>query len=247
MIGALAFLLLFTVPTRPAQPTIGDLVTIDFSQQGNAVFLDPLPPGVELVSKNETRITLRVFTTGTIRLGGVVNRGDHAIRFRNLPIEVKSVLRADDDLKPAPLVPPRPLPAQRLPWLMIAAAALLAAGAWMFLLTGRRGVAARAKIVEDELLALLRSWPSEGVDDAFLAQLSDATKRYVSSRDPRVAESMTTREILSRLGDERAAGALADILQVGDQAKFAPWGAGTVDASLLREEAKTVAEERRSA
>jgi len=247
VISTLALLMAFAVPVRPAQPTVGALITVDFSSQGKAVELDALPTDVELVSKNGPRITLRAFAAGKFAISGVVKRDREAIRFRNLPVEVTSVLTAADDLKPAPLAPPKPLGEGRLPWMLVAVAVMLAIGSWWWLLTRRAAVAIESRAAEQELLALLREWPAGRVDDPFLARLSDATRRYVASHDSRVAESMTTREILLRLTDQRIERALRDILELGDQAKFAPWGAGTVDANALKNEAAVVAEQRKSA
>lgn len=247
MIATLALLLAFSVPVRPAQPTVGALITVDFSREGSDVVLDPLPAEVEQVSKNGPRITLRAFAAGKFMLSGVVKREREAIRFRNLPVEVKSVLAAADDLKPAPLAPPKLLEEQRPPWILVGFAALLALGSWWWLLTRTDALRFESRASEQELLALLSNWPAGRVDDPFLARLSDATRRYVAAHDSRVAESMTTREILLRLTDERTEKALRDILQLGDQAKFAPWGAGTVDANALKNEAAAVADERKSA
>jgi len=247
VIASLALVMAFTVPVRPAQPTVGALITVDFSRVGKTVFLDPLPAEVELVSKNGSTVTLRAFDAGKFVLSGVVNRDRDAIRFRNLPVEVKSVLAAADDLRPAPFAPPKPLVQSQVPWIVVSVAALFAIVAWWWLLTRKHGLSQNARVAEQELLVLLRAWPVGRLDDPFLARLSDATRRYLASRDTRVAESMTTREILSNLTDERAAAALRDILQLGDRAKFAPWGAGQVDASVLRQEATVVADERTSA
>jgi len=97
----LAFLI-FTATFRPATPTVGDLVTIDFQQP---VMLDP-STAYEVVSRKGNRVVVRTFEPKPIALSGVSG----GIRFHNLNVPIRSVLKPKDKLEPAPLRPPRGVP-----------------------------------------------------------------------------------------------------------------------------------------
>lgn len=126
------FFLIFTATFRPATPTVGDLVTIEFQ---HPVVLDP-SAAYEVVSQKGNRVVVRTFEPKTIALSGVSG----GVRFRNLNVPVRSVLKPKDKLEPAPLQPPRQIPYPREPFVAIGIAALVAIIAWIavFLLARSR-------------------------------------------------------------------------------------------------------------
>ena len=63
--------------------------------------LDP-SPSYEIVQQSGSSAVVRTFRPVPFTLSGTV--GD--VRFQNLVIPVRSVLKRNDDLKPAPLTPP---------------------------------------------------------------------------------------------------------------------------------------------
>src|SRR5947208_3233968 len=91
MIGAL-FFTLFTATFRPAAPTVGDPIAIDFPA---AVVLDK-SPDFEIVSQRGAHVVVRTFEAKPFvlseRMGGVA--------FTNLVVPVRSVLREKDAMAP---------------------------------------------------------------------------------------------------------------------------------------------------
>ncbi|HSP14661.1 MAG TPA: hypothetical protein VLV78_07910 [Thermoanaerobaculia bacterium] len=217
--------LVFTATFRPAAPTVGDLVTIDFQKP---VVLDA-SPSYEIVSQHGNRVIIRTFEPKPVALSGV--SGD--VRFRHLMVPVHSVLKPKDKLDPAPLRPPVPLPMPRRPFVLIGIAALLAAAAWIAtLILSRR----RESITEEEpqidpaerfrrTVADLREHPDRRNRWAVLA---DATRLYLSRLSPHLGMDLTTSQLLPRVASEHVA-AIAEILRQGDLEKFSPWGAPAAD------------------
>ena len=220
-------LLIVTASFRPAAPTVGDPITIVFEQP---VVLDP-SEAYEVLSQDGKQVVVRTFRPEPFELSGRV--GD--VFFRKLVVPVGSVLRPDDDLKPAPLDPPLPPPVSRRPYAAIGIASGIAALAWLavFLLARRARIAAmpipdipaaeRFRLAVEQLRrdpAAPHRW----------AALADATRRFLASSDPSLGLEWTTAEILSRAEGSHAT--LARILRQGDMEKFSPWGAqpGDFDA-----------------
>ena len=218
------FLLIVTATFQPAQPTVGDLVTLQFEQ---AVKLDP-SPAYEIVSQNGRRVVVRTFEPRPIAISGQI--GD--VRFRNLMIPVKSVLGPKDDLEPAPLKPPHPAKAARLPLLLIAATALIAAAVWAnVILLYRRS--RRPAEVEDNLSSADRFRATVGaLKPNDWARLADATRLYLATLSPHLGIELTTTQILRRVDAEHL-GTISAILRQGDYAKFSPWGAPPADFASL--------------
>lgn len=247
MITAGFFALALTVPVQPAKPTVGEPIRVDFSKHGDSVRLQTLPAETEIVSTNGAIVTLRAFSTGTLMLDGVVTRGREAIRFRNLPVTVSSVLSSADDLAPAPLVPPKPLPENRTANVAIILAAVAALISAVALWLRHRGeVRSGFDVIEDtsssdELEELLRSWPAR-LDDAFLARVADVVRRRVSRSDAELSLSLTSRELLEAAPVSHQQ-ALRPILEAGDRAKFSPFGAGGVSAAGIRTSVEQIAGE----
>jgi hypothetical protein len=224
-------LLLVTATFRPAQPAVGDLVTIEFRQ---AVTIDR-SAAYEIVSQNGNRAVLRTFTPRPFPISGTLGG---KVRFRNMVVPVRSVLKPDDDLKPAPLAPPRDIPASRLPLVMIAIAGALALLAWGLVrkLSRKKTIAPVETPIDPETrfrnaIATLRANPRQSMRWATLA---DETRRYLA-----IDEDLTTAEVLSGAPPPSAA-LLATILHQGDLEKFSPWGASPADFDGVAERALTL-------
>jgi len=200
--------LLAAVIFSPPRPTVGDPITVNF----------PTPvvvqPGreYEIVARRGNSVIVRTFEPKTFALHTSV--GD-------VMIPVRSVLRPNDTLEPAPLVPPRAERYPRMPFMAMAVAAVMAILAWAGVLVLARRPVAQPEIVLDpaEQLRAARDW----------AQLADATRRYLAATDPRLGLELTTRELLVRCDDPT----VAEILRQGDLQKFSPWGAAPGDFDAL--------------
>jgi hypothetical protein len=227
-------MLIVTATFQPAQPTVGDLITIDFA---GPVRLEP-SPDYEIVSQNGRRVVLRTFDPRPFAVSGVMGN----VRFRNLVVPVKSVLAPKDDLEPAPLKPPRPVTASALPAAAIAVSALLAAAAWAGVIARhRRG--RRPAAVEDTLPPAERFRATvSGLAENDWARLADATRLYLASLSPHLGVELTTTQLLRRVDAEHA-GTIAAILRQGDYAKFSPWGAPPADFQRLAASALTLIRE----
>lgn len=220
----LALVAAFTVTFSPASPRVGDLVTVDFPA---AVVLDPSPE-YEVVTRAGRRVVVRTFTPKPFEMRGVAGGN---VLFTKVMIPVKSVLRPNDDLAPAPLAPPVRAPQPQLPWIALATAAGCAIVAWALVWwrsRGARTVAPERVIAPEErfrlaVAALLQS-PSE---QGRWARLADETRLFLAATRPHLGIELTTTELLPRLGpDERV---VAEILRQGDLEKFSPQRRGTGD------------------
>lgn len=218
-----------TATFQPATPTVGDLVTIEFAAR---VKLDPSPE-YEVVSAQGNRVVVRTFVPRPFALSGTV--GD--VHFRNLVVPVQSVLKPNDDLKAAPLVPPRVVPYPRAPWIAIGVAALLAALAWAAVWwRSRQRVASVVPALPPDVqfrqaVASLR--PNEW------ARLADATRVFLAATRPGLGTELTTTELLRRCDEP----VVADILRQGDLEKFSPWGAALMDFDAIASRALDLAPE----
>lgn len=226
--------ILFAIVTatfQPAAPTVGDPITIEFTAP---VALDR-SEDYEIVSASANRVVVRTFEPKPFALSGTI--GD--VRFRNLTVPMRSVLKANDDLKAAPLVPPRTIPYPRQPWIAIGIAALLAALAWAAVWWRSRAkiqeiVPALAPDVQfRQSLASLRNHPQRW------AMLADATRAFLAATRTGLSTDLTTRELLRRCDDP----VVADILRQGDLEKFSPWGAAPMDFDAVAARALALAPE----
>src|SRR2546428_8052097 len=139
--------LLVTAFFHPAQPTIGDPIVIDFQQP---VVLDRSPE-YDILSTRGSRVIIRTFEPRPLPISGRVGN----VVFRNMVVPMRTVLKPRDDLRPAPLKPPRSEAYPQLPFVVIGIAALLAAAMWTaVILLARRATAAKA--VEPPLPAAVR-------------------------------------------------------------------------------------------
>ena len=246
-------LLLVTAFFHPAQPTVGDPIVIDFRQP---VVLDASPE-FDILSVRGSHVVIRTFEPRPFVISGRVGN----VVFRNMVVPVRSVLKPRDDLKPAPLKPPRKEAYPRLPFMLIGIAALLAVGAWTAVIILERRAAA-AKVVEPPMPADVRfrtkviALRDDVRGQPRWAQLADATREYLAAVDPNLGIELTTREVLERLGVAQTLlsvpaqsgvpvphQTVAAILRQGDLEKFSPWGALPANFAALADRALELAPE----
>src|SRR4051812_38787296 len=122
----LLFLLGVTITFRPPDPTVGDLVTVEAPPGSGRIVLDPSPQ-FEEVSHPPNAVVIRTFEPKALTLSGSAGEEN----FSGIVIPVHSVLKKGDAMEPAPLVPPRPIPYPRAPFIAIGATALAALLAWV--------------------------------------------------------------------------------------------------------------------
>jgi hypothetical protein len=220
----ISLLLLFVTATyRPTAPTVGDPITIDYSRP---VVVAP-SPDFEIVSQQGSRVVVRTFDTKPITVHATATDGEEV---GDVVIGMKSVLAPNDQLKPAPLQPPRELPTARLPYVAIGVTALAAALAWAAVyLLSRRTPKALVVVAPDArfraAVAGAKSW----------AALADATRVDLAATRPDLSLDLTTSEVLSR--EPRA----ATILRQGDLEKFSPWGPEALDFDAVARQALELA------
>jgi hypothetical protein len=210
------FVLALTATFHPAQPTVGDLVAIEFPRP---VTIDA-SKDYEIVSQRGAHVVIRTFVPHAITIVGHAGAEPFAMR-----MPVRSVLKLNDPMQPAPLVPPHPVAWPRMPFVIIGVVAVLAALAWaaVVVLARRR---ARERIVVPPLAPAERF--RRDVDAArSWADLADGLRAYLAASDPTLSPDLTTSELLERM---RSADVLVrTILHQGDLEKFSPWGAEPAD------------------
>jgi hypothetical protein len=228
----LAVLALVSVTYRPAQPTVGDRIVVDFPAP---VVLDA-SPDYEVVEQHGPRAIVRTFTPKPILLSG----RSGATGFRGLSIPVQSVLQPNDDLKPAPLTPPQPVPYPRAPFVAIAIAFAAAIAAWAAVwwrARKRRPVVAAPPVPADQrfrqAVAAAKRRPERW------AALADATRSFLAETRPQLGSDLTTTELLPHLGEEERI--VAEILRQGDLEKFSIDGAEPEDFDAVAERALELA------
>jgi len=210
-------LLLVTATFRPAAPTVGDLIAIDFKQP---VVLDKSPQ-YEIVSQRGSRVIIRTFEPKPFPISGRTGN----VAFRNMIVPVRSVLKPRDNLAPAPLKPPIAEPYPRLPFVLIAIAGAIAVALWITVIVLQR----RAIVAAMPKPALP---PAEQFRAAVAAarnwmHLADALREYLA------VTTLTTTEVLSRTDSLT----IAEILRQGDLEKFSPWGARPGNLGQLKRRA----------
>jgi hypothetical protein len=212
----LAILALAGITIQPAAPKVGDLITVRFAAP---VTLEK-SPDYEVVSQTGNVIIVRTFVPKPFALHGTSG----ASRF-TVTVPVQSVLKPKDDLKPAPLAPPRPVAYPRMPFVAIAVAALCAVAVWtaVWLRSRKRNEAIVPSMSADErfrrAVLALRASPSPRP----WAALADETRAYLAATRPRLGKELTTKELLPRLADDERV--VEDILRQGDLEKFSTTGA----------------------
>ena len=225
-------LLVLTAFFRPAAPTVGDPITIQFPQ---TAVLDR-SPDYEIVSQRGNTVVIRTFEPHPFAIHG---RAGNVV-FRNMIVPVRSVLKRGDNMTPAPLKPPRREPYPRLPFVLIAAAALAAVAVWS-------AVILRSRVRIEPVVPLLP--PAEQFRAAVIAlrddprlprrwaRLADALREYLAATS-QLGRELTTSEVVVRVrvGPPPLAAAesggpalIAEILRQGDLEKFSPWGPAQAD------------------
>lgn len=214
----LALLAAVTATFSPAAPTVGDPIVVQFRAP---VTLDA-SSDYEIVRQSGRTAVVRTFRPQPLKLSGVTG----GVRFRDLQVPVRSVLRRNDDLKPAPLTPPVAIPYPRAPFLAIAVAAFAALLAWagVWWLARKPLQAAVPAIPAEErfrrAVLALRDDPSH---PRRWAALADATRAFLAATRSQLGSELTTSELVPRL--RHGEGVVRDILGQGDREKFSPWGA----------------------
>jgi len=211
MIAAI-FFTLFTATFRPAAPTVGDPIAIDFPAP---VVLDP-SPDYEIVSQRGAHVVVRTFEARPFVLSGRMG----GVAFTNLVVPVRSVLTGKDAMKPAPLISPRGEAFPRSVMIAIAVVAVL--GIMAILLLARRKapamVVAEVAPAERFRRAVLALRDEADTPERW-AKLADALRDYLAATSD-VGRELTTAEVLARRNEE----IVAKILRHGDLEKFSPWG-----------------------
>jgi hypothetical protein len=229
----LAALAVVTATFQPPAPKVGDLITVEFRQP---VQLEQAA-GYEIVSQSGNRAIVRTFEPKPFALSGVT--GD--VRFRNLVIPVGSVLKKNDDLVPAPLVPPLKGEAPREPFLAIAIAFLSAAIIWfaVWWRSRRRTAVDVPVLAPDERFRRavfeLRQRPA----GQRWAVLADETRRFLAATRPELRDDLTTSELVPRL--RRDEEVVVEILRQGDLEKFSAHGPEPRDFDSVAEHALELA------
>lgn len=248
------FLLLLVAPranVRPAAPTVGDPVEIRLAASPGASVSVDSSESLEVVSAKGTLVTVRAFAPGDTNVTGTVHERSGDTKFR-VVIHVRSVLKPDDKLQPAPLHPPKELPQSDFPWKMIGGAAAVAAIAWALLAWAARrrayaaSPAARLLSATAEfrtaVLAIRRLPPA----DENIAALGDAIRRFFARIEGPLGRDLTTSEVVKQLGragvESNTLEVVREILGEADLAKFSPWGPHHHDSPALAERALQVAE-----
>ena len=211
-------LALVTATLQPASPKVGDLITVTFPAP---VVLDA-SRDYEVVSRDGNRVVVRTFEPKPFAMSGTMG----TTRFRNLRVRVASVLKQGDDLQPAPLAPPQPLPYPVRPWYVIAAAALCAVAAWAVVWwRARKPVAIVAPPISpaDRLRAAVRALVENPSYELRWAALANETRAYLNATRPNLTGDLTTTELVPRLRDEERV--IEEILRQGDLQKFSRQGA----------------------
>jgi len=218
-------LALVTATFSPAAPTVGDPITIQFSEPVKV----EASPAYEVISQQGSRVVVRTFVPRPFVIHGVT-------------IPVRSVLKKGDDMKPAPLTPPRASPYPLAPFIAIGVAALLAIAAWTLAWwLARRAVRLVEPVIpasERYRRAVLALRAHPGRADRWAA-LANATRAYLAETRAGLGSELTTTELVPRL-DERER-VVAEILRQGDMQKFAPQGAPPRDFDEVADRALEIA------
>ncbi len=218
-------LALVTATFSPPAPTVGDPITITFSEP---VKIAP-SPAYDVISQQGSRVVVRTFVPKPFVIAGVT-------------IPVKSVLKQNDDLKPAPLTPPAALPYPRAPFIAIAIAALAALVTWLLAWRlSKRAVRAVAPPLSasDRYRNAVLALRQNSRHAHRWAALADATRAYLAEARANLGSDLTTTELVPRLQEgERV---VAEILRIGDMEKFSRDGAPLRDFNEVAERALELA------
>ncbi len=230
------FLLALTATLQPAAPTVGDPITITFPAP---VKLDA-SQAYEIVSQRGNVAVIRTFRPEPFSISGVAGN----VRFRNMTVPMRSVMKQNDSREPAPLVPPAVPPWPRAPFIAIGIASGIAVLAWAGVWWLARRAAKPAVVVPivapaERYRAAVEKLRRNSRALHRWATLADETRIYLASFDSELGVELTTTELLARLGyGATATGeapaatqtqSIVTILAQGDLEKFSPWGAALLD------------------
>ncbi|MEO8215830.1 MAG: hypothetical protein ABI718_01990 [Acidobacteriota bacterium] len=244
-------ILLTTLSVRqhPASPSVGDPITLEYQlAPGQRLTLRP-SPDFEIVSSGDRSFVVRAFQTGKFIPEGMVSGpSEKRERVRGPLVTIRSVLAKDDQLKPAPLHPPVPLPRNRAADVALAAAAIAAMAAWacVALLSRRRGsgsVQASRLSPDEEFFETLQALRDAADNPQLLIAVADASRRYLSRVEERWGRELTTFELLGQAGGalpEHTLRSLRHILTAADLEKFSPWGSRVSGFRQFVEEARGI-------
>ena len=220
-------LALVTATLHPAQPAVGDRITITFPQP---VVLDA-SPSYSIVESSGSRVVLQTFEPKPFVVSGRMG----TTRFHNMRVPVRSVLVQGDDMTPAPLAPPRPVAYPVGPWIAIAVAAICAIAAWATVWwKARRRKPALVEVLipaEERFRRAVMALRANPARAHRWAALATETRAFLAATRPNLGTDLTTSELIPRLGDE--ATLVRDILRQGDLEKFSLRGAPPRDFDEL--------------
>lgn len=217
-----------TATFHPARPTVGDRIVIDFREP---VALEA-SSDYEIVARQGRSVVVRTFQPKPFVLSGTVG----SVHFTNLIVPVHSVLKKNDDLKPAPLTPPQPLPYPLAPFLAIGIAALCAIAAWTFVWWRARKpaiVVVPRVPPEERFRSAVLALRSDAAHPRRWAALADATRMYLADTRPDLGSELTSTELVTRWPHAL----VTDILRQGDLEKFSRQGAPLADFDLFADRA----------
>lgn len=247
----LAVLAGMPVHVTPAEPTVGDPVTIVFPEAPAAtVRLEP-SPDYEVVSVERNRAVVRTFRPGPLSIRGSLEEDGRVRFFPDLRVEIRSVLGEEDSLEPAPLRPPRELPPNRIAWAALGLAGLAAIALWFAVLRVRESPApqnappARLRLSPSaELLGEL-DWIEPLDKTPALLALGGAVRRFLSRVDAEWGLDRSSRELRRELAARglptEMLATIDSVLLEADLEKFSPWGAPEIDRHELVAAARELA------
>jgi hypothetical protein len=221
-----------TMTFQPGMPEVGDRITLQFPAP---VVLDA-SRDYDVVERSGNRVVVQTFSPKPFAVSGRMG----TTGFRNLMVPVKSVLKPNDDLKPAPLTPPQPVPYPRNPFIAIGIAAACAIGAWAgvwWLARRRKPAVVIPPLPADERFR--RAVTAAKTQPERWAALADATRSFLAETRPQLRPDLTTTELLPRLREEERI--VTAILRQGDLEKFSVEGAEPEDFDTVAQRALELA------
>jgi hypothetical protein len=239
----LALTLAIAASLSPAQPKVGDRITITFAAP---VVLDASRE-YEVVARQENVVVVRTFEPRPFALSGTIGGGTiGAVRFRNLKVPMTSVLKQGDDLVPAPLAPPRPSEIAWLQWIAIALGVLLALAAIILLWLRLRRKKPEEQPVpqlsaEERFRAAVLALRQDPSQKERWAALADETRRYLAATRPQLSGDLTTTELVPKLAEQERV--VEEILRQGDLEKFSRRGAMQREFDELADRALNIAKQ----
>jgi hypothetical protein len=234
----LALTLAIAASLSPAQPKVGDRITITFAAP---VVLDASRE-YEVVARQGNVVVVRTFEPRPFALSGTIG----AVRFRNLKVPMTSVLKQGDDLVPAPLAPPRPSEIAWLQWIAVTLGVLLALAALILLWLRLRRKKPEAEAVpqlsaEERFRAAVLALRQDPSRKERWATLADETRRFLAATRPQLSGDLTTTELVPKLAEQERV--VEEILRQGDLEKFSRRGAMQREFDELADRALAIAKQ----